>query len=125
MSILGGLTGRTRGTVSFEGGASRPPAGTIGIVPQQNVLFPELTCLQTIKLWKAIKPTTLESTSEEEDVQQLLRDCDLEEKIHYRAGGLSGGQQRKLQLAIGLVGGSNSALILILAAHLIQADVLA
>ena len=55
MSILGGLTGRSRGTVAFEGGASCPPPGSIGIVPQKNVLFPELTCLQTLKLWKEIR----------------------------------------------------------------------
>ena len=55
MSILAGLLGRTRGTVTFEGGVERPPRGTIGIVPQKNVLFPELTCKQTLRVWKAVK----------------------------------------------------------------------
>ena len=108
MSILGGLTGVTRGTVTFEGGASRPPRGSIGIVPQKNVLFPELTCLQNLRVWSAIKPQPEGATQEDDQHLLLLRDCDLVEKVHYNAGALSGGQKRKLQLAIGLVGGSNS-----------------
>jgi ATP-binding cassette, subfamily A (ABC1), member 3 len=90
--------------VLFEGGVSRPPGGTIGIVPQKNVLFPELTCYQTLRVWAAVKG----DGSANEDIEQLLRDCDLAQKIHLNANTLSGGQKRKLQLAIGLIGGSKS-----------------
>ena len=107
MSILAGLLGRTRGTVTFEGGVERPPRGTIGIVPQKNVLFPELTCYQTLRVWKAVKRVDPSSDSDD-DIEQLLKDCDLGKKIHYNADALSGGQKRKLQLAIGLIGGSKS-----------------
>ena len=103
--------GRTRGTVLFEGGVERPPRGSIGLVPQKNVLFSELTCYQTLRLWKTIKPRVA-STAGEEDVIRLLEDCDLGDKVHFNAGSLSGGQKRKLQLAIGLVGGSKSACLL-------------
>jgi ATP-binding cassette subfamily A (ABC1) protein 3 len=106
LSILGGLLGRTCGTVTFEGGAARPPPGTIGIVPQKNVLFPELSCYQTLCVWRAVKWSS--SSAEDEDLQQLLRDCDLANKIHANANTLSGGQKRKLHLAIGLIGGSKS-----------------
>lgn len=109
LSILGGLTGLTSGTVVFEGGTLRPPPGTIGIVPQKNVLFPELTCYQTLRVWRAIKWS--ESSQTSEDLVQLLRDCDLGSKVHLNAGTLSGGQKRKLQLAIGLVGGSKIVLV--------------
>lgn len=108
MSIIGGLLSHTRGHILFEGGNVIPPRGTVGIVPQKNVLFPDLTCYQTLRLWHAVKAITAEH---EEDIDQLLRDCDLEKKINANASTLSGGQKRKLQLAIGLVGGSKIVLV--------------
>ncbi|OSD01185.1 P-loop containing nucleoside triphosphate hydrolase protein [Trametes coccinea BRFM310] len=110
MSILAGLTGRTRGTVVFEGGSEQPPRGSIGIVPQKNVLLPDLSCYQTLHLWRMIKPPVDDLTAEE-DIVQTLRDCDLGDKLNYNAESLSGGQKRKLQLAIGLVGGSKILLV--------------
>ncbi|KAJ6525396.1 hypothetical protein B0H19DRAFT_1214941 [Mycena capillaripes] len=109
LDILGGLTRPSRGVVTFEGGASRPPPSTIGIVPQKNVLFPELSCLQTLRVWQAVKWST--HSVGDEDLEQLIRDCDLEHKIHANASTLSGGQKRKLQLAIGIVGGSRLLLV--------------
>ncbi|KLO20603.1 P-loop containing nucleoside triphosphate hydrolase protein [Schizopora paradoxa] len=110
LSILAGLLGRTAGTVAFEDGTEHPPHGSLGIVPQKNVLFPELTCLQTVKVWKAIKQAK-GSRGASEDLVQLLKDCDLGRKINANASTLSGGQKRKLQLAVGLVGGSDILLV--------------
>ncbi|KAI0066620.1 P-loop containing nucleoside triphosphate hydrolase protein [Artomyces pyxidatus] len=110
LSIIGGLLGRTHGSITFEGGVSRPPRGTIGVVPQKNVLFPELTCYQTLRVWKAVKHSAA-ALDGDDDLEQLLRDCDLGKKIHSNANNLSGGQKRKLQLAIGLVGGSRILLV--------------
>ncbi|KAF9471812.1 P-loop containing nucleoside triphosphate hydrolase protein [Pholiota conissans] len=109
ISVVGGLSKITSGTVEFEGGHRRPPRGILGIVPQKNVLFPQLTCLQTLRVWKAIKWSS--NSDPHEDLEQLLRDCDLEQKINANAATLSGGQKRKLQLAIGLLGGSKVVLV--------------
>ncbi|KAJ7083357.1 hypothetical protein B0H15DRAFT_911901 [Mycena belliarum] len=109
LSIIGGLTGRSRGNVVFEGGVRKPPRGTLGIVPQKNVLIPELSCLQTLRVWRAVKWSS--SSAADEDLEQLLRDCDLSTKIHANASTLSGGQKRKLQTAIGFVGGSKIVLV--------------
>ena len=138
LSVLAGLTGRTGGRIAFPprgakepesktgedvdwDGPSLPPKGALGIVPQKNVLFPELTCLQTLQLWSAIKRPSIRSSRIHEDarsgvhvektaeeLERLLADCGLEGKLHENAGSLSGGQKRKLQLTIGLVGGSES-----------------
>ncbi|KAG1742779.1 uncharacterized protein EDB91DRAFT_297988 [Suillus paluster] len=110
LSIIGNLLGRSTGSITFEGGVSRPPRGTLGIVPQKNVIFPELSCYQTLRVWRAVKHSA-QSIDEDEDFEQLLRDCDLGKKIHSNASTLSGGQKRKLQLAIGLIGGSKIVLV--------------
>ncbi|KAF8590206.1 P-loop containing nucleoside triphosphate hydrolase protein [Ramaria rubella] len=133
LGVLAGLIGRTGGSVVFPSpslhhheekpngvwdGPSRPPKGALGIVPQKNVLFPELTCFQTMQLWSAVK--RVERRGEEgrirveetkEELERLLVDCGLTGKVHANAGSLSGGQKRKLQLAIGLVGGSEIVLV--------------
>ena len=107
LSTVAGISDPTSGTVTFPGGTSRPPRGTLGIVPQKNVLFPDLTCIQTLNVWQAIK-WSKKSSQNREDLYSILRDCDLASKADECAGTLSGGQKRKLQLAIGLVGGSTS-----------------
>ncbi|KAJ7157322.1 hypothetical protein C8R46DRAFT_1040351 [Mycena filopes] len=69
LSVIGGLTGRTSGEVVFEGGVARPPRGTLGIVPQKNVLIPELSCLQTLRVWRAVKWSS--SSVADEDLGRL------------------------------------------------------
>ncbi|TFK69897.1 P-loop containing nucleoside triphosphate hydrolase protein [Pluteus cervinus] len=109
LSILAGLIGRTSGSIVFEGNVEYPGRGAVGIVPQKNVLFPDLTCLQTLRVWRAVKWSG--RSMDDEDLVQLLKDCDLGTKINSNAHVLSGGQKRKLQLAIGLVGGSRIVLV--------------
>lgn len=108
LSTVAGISELSSGTVTFPGGTPRPARGTLGIVPQKNVLFPELTCLQTLQVWQAIKWSR--KSIQKEDLHSLLTDCDLINKADECAGTLSGGQKRKLQLAIGIVGGSTSRL---------------
>lgn len=108
LSILANLIPRSAGTVRFPDGSDLASSGGLGIVPQKNVLFNDLTCLENLKIWHGIKNAHNPRGKAEvmEDLVQLLKDADLEKKIYSRAGTLSGGQKRKLQLAIGLVGGS-------------------
>ncbi|KAF8507801.1 P-loop containing nucleoside triphosphate hydrolase protein [Hysterangium stoloniferum] len=129
LGVLAGLIGRSGGTVVFpprgslssraendrqvQGvweGPAHPPKGVLGIVPQKNVLFPELTCFQTMQLWSDVKRPS-SSHEAREELETLLIDCGLLGKVHANAGSLSGGQKRKLQLAIGLVGGSEIVLV--------------
>lgn len=62
-----------------------------------------MAVLENINIWRKIKTATLDNTNDEDDV---LVECDLLDKTHSAAKSLSGGQMRKLQLAIAFVGGS-------------------
>ncbi|KAI0027064.1 P-loop containing nucleoside triphosphate hydrolase protein [Vararia minispora EC-137] len=105
LAILANLLGATSGTVTFAPSSSLVTSA-LGIVPQKNVLHPDLTTMQTLRFAGAIK-----GGDSHEDPNKLLADCDLKGKEEQRAGTLSGGQMRKLQLAVGLVGGSKVVLV--------------
>ncbi|KAF8709133.1 P-loop containing nucleoside triphosphate hydrolase protein, partial [Rhizoctonia solani] len=108
LRIIAGLESASEGEVVYADGMPRPAAGDLGIVPQKNVLWNELTCAQHLTLWGALKRP---SGAPSEEVGELLQECGLLAKKHAAAGSLSGGQKRRLQLAIGLVGGSQLVLI--------------
>lgn len=113
LSILGGLLGRTSGSVTFADAPypnARPSRGHIGVVPQRNVMFDELTCLQNLIIWSTVKGME-QSKAGTKELVDVLKECNLEKKIYAKAGEMSGGQKRKLQLAIGLVGGSKIVLV--------------
>ncbi|KAG8734715.1 hypothetical protein FRC10_011501, partial [Ceratobasidium sp. 414] len=109
------------GELNVEGNGEnrRGAARSLGFVPQRNVLFPELTCYQTVRLWRDIKlphasvspSSSIPLETSPELLEQLLNDCDLHAKMHAPASTLSGGQKRRLQLACGLVGGSKIVLV--------------
>jgi ATP-binding cassette subfamily A (ABC1) protein 3 len=84
---------------------------SLGLVPQKNVLFPELTCYQTVQLWHDLKSARFPTADADGDLEKLLDSCSLRSKMHARASTLSGGQKRRLQLAAGLVGGSRVVLV--------------
>lgn len=74
-----------------------------GQCPQHNVFWIGLTVRQHIKIWRELKTAAAETAIDDDDV---IAECDLLEKIDAPANTLSGGQMRKLQLAISFAGGS-------------------
>ncbi|KAG9125344.1 hypothetical protein FRC07_008009 [Ceratobasidium sp. 392] len=127
LKMIAGLERQTSGLIRFGNESygtterqhtqARTGRRTLGLVPQKDILFPELTCYQTLELWRDIKlpyaspdsPEPLEIATK--SVEQLLNDCGLESKMHSLAATLSGGQKRRLQLATGLVGDSRIVLV--------------
>jgi ABC-type multidrug transport system ATPase subunit len=69
------------------------------------VLWDELTVKEHVTIWIAIK-----GVSKKESLDDLIDACVLSSKQNARAGTLSGGQKRKLQLACTL-GGSTVCLV--------------
>lgn len=108
INILSGLYESSGGQVMYQGvnilenlDAFRRK---IGICPQHDVLFEDLTVKEHLELFanfKGVNPDNLES-----DIHNLLKEMELLDKMDDLSQNLSGGQKRKLSIAIALVGGS-------------------
>ncbi|KAI5809808.1 hypothetical protein DFH27DRAFT_477169 [Peziza echinospora] len=92
-----GLGRITEGTIAV----SAP--GGMGVCPQKNVLWDHLTVEEHVQIWNKIKC----NGDDKETLKKLILDCDLGPKRKAQSRTLSGGQKRKLQLAIMFTGGSD------------------
>jgi ABC-2 type transport system ATP-binding protein len=101
VEILEGYRGRTDGQVSVLGHdpASRDPdlRRRIGIVLQSTGVDPFLTVRETVALYAGYYPSP-------RDVDEVIDLVGLAEKRTTRVNKLSGGQQRRLDVAVALAG---------------------
>jgi ABC-2 type transport system ATP-binding protein len=101
LEILEGHRRRDSGEVTVLGfDPERSPRRLrerIGIVPQETAVEPVLTVAETVELYAAAYPRPRPAA----EVIALL---DLEEQRDVRVSSLSGGQQRRLDLAVGIAG---------------------
>ena len=100
LDSVAGLNSITSGEITVN----YPELGSgLGFCPQRNVLWDELTVEEHVRIFNRIKSQT--PSSKEENLQ-LLASCDIDRKAKARSKTLSGGQKRKLQLAMMFTGGS-------------------
>ncbi|KAF2494982.1 P-loop containing nucleoside triphosphate hydrolase protein [Lophium mytilinum] len=93
------------GTITTTGGSiSIDPAGGLGFAPQANVIWGELTVKEHIRTFISLKSLGTYHLDTETDA--LIKACDLDNKRDAKSKTLSGGQKRKLQLAMMFAGGS-------------------
>jgi ABC-2 type transport system ATP-binding protein len=101
VEILEGYRSRSAGTVSVLGHdpASRDPdlRARVGIVLQSSGIYQYLTVRESVAHWAGFYPRP-------RDVEEVISIVGLEEAAEQRARRLSGGQQRRLDLALALVG---------------------
>src|SRR5690606_10409794 len=69
------------------------------MVPEGRQVFPELSVLDNIRLGAFLQPADIDARVEE----MLVRFPRLRERLHQRAGLLSGGEQQMLAIARGLM----------------------
>ncbi|XP_047672257.1 phospholipid-transporting ATPase ABCA1 isoform X1 [Tachysurus fulvidraco] len=113
MSILTGLFAPTSGTAYINGFDIRKDMDsirkTLGMCPQHNVLFNELTVEEHIYFYARLKGRNSKEVKQE--IDQMIKDVGLPHKRKDLAKNLSGGMQRKLSVAIAFVGGSDVVIL--------------
>ncbi|KAL8867657.1 MAG: hypothetical protein Q9174_005517, partial [Haloplaca sp. 1 TL-2023] len=87
-----------------QGRIERDRSTGLGFCPQQNVLWDHLSVMEHIKIFSALKARSKRESMAQ--IKELVAACDLDEKERAKSKTLSGGQKRKLQLAMAFVGGS-------------------
>lgn len=98
LDIIAGINKLSSGSITVDG------TGGLGIAPQKNVLWDELTVEEHLRIFNRLKSPNQLATKEE--ILELISGVDLAQKVDARSGTLSGGQKRKLQLGMMLTGGS-------------------
>lgn len=98
LDAIAGLHSITKGSIEIDG------RGGLGLCPQKNVMWDELTVYEHVMIFDRLKaPGSYASKAER---RQLISQCDLSPKTGAKSKTLSGGQKRKLQLALMFTGGS-------------------
>lgn len=112
MSMLTGIFAPTSGTAIINGydittdlDAVR---GSLGLCPQHNVLFDELTVSEHVEFFARLKGVP--GTAVKTEIKHYVKILELEDKLNKQSHTLSGGMKRKLSVGIALCGGSKVVL---------------
>jgi ABC-2 type transport system ATP-binding protein len=99
---LRGESGRiTAGGESF-GVLRRARPRCLGLVPQEHAFYPVLTCVENLRFFGGVQG--LAGGRLKERIEAVTAFARIEAVLKRRAGQLSGGLKRRLNLAIGLLG---------------------
>lgn len=113
MSILMGIFPPTKGTAFIYGKDIRHDINhirkSLGVCPQHNVLFDQLTVAEHLWFYGCMKGMTTEEVNAEMD--NMIKDVGLPHKKHELSKNLSGGMKRKLSVAMAFVAGSRVVIL--------------
>ncbi|NNG14850.1 MAG: ABC transporter ATP-binding protein [Gemmatimonadales bacterium] len=102
INILTGLIGSDAGEVSVAG---RPPSAEIrtliGVAPQEIALYQHLTCKENLRFFGGIH--RLRGSTLKQHVDRVVDTLDLSEYGDARVSTMSGGWQRRVNLAVAIV----------------------
>ncbi|XP_055623835.1 phospholipid-transporting ATPase ABCA3-like [Toxorhynchites rutilus septentrionalis] len=113
MSMLTGMFSPSSGTALINGHDIRTDiAGvrrSLGLCPQHNVLFNEMTVSEHIRFFARLKGVKREHVTSE--IEKYVRLLELTDKTNAQSHTLSGGMKRKLAVGVALCGGSKVVLL--------------
>ncbi len=102
INMIVGLLTPTSGTILINGRErARVPRRSIGICPQELVLWDELTCAENLTLMGDMYNLPRNVTKER--IRSVLTDLALLEKANVRVSQLSGGLKRRLNIALAVI----------------------
>ncbi|KAG9457355.1 hypothetical protein H6P81_001863 [Aristolochia fimbriata] len=108
IAMLVGLIPPTAGDVLVCGKNIRTDMDEIrkglGVCPQHDILFPELTVKEHLEIFAILKDVEKEML--ESKVNEMIDEVGLVDKVNTLVGALSGGMKRKLSLGIAFIGNS-------------------
>jgi ATP-binding cassette subfamily A (ABC1) protein 3 len=110
ISVLTGLYEPTEGEAEVFGidmfKEFRKVREILGICPQFDIIFDLLTPEEHLDIFYDFKGGDMDPYKKKNEIDTLLEDVGLEEKRNFQTAKLSGGNQRKLSVAMALCGGS-------------------
>lgn len=113
MSMLTGMFPPSAGTATINGSDVRTNINgvreSIGLCPQYNILFDELTVREHIVFFSKLKG--LSSADAETEARRYVELLELIPKTNSQSKTLSGGMKRKLSVGVALCGGSRVVLL--------------
>ena len=106
IKLLSCLTKPTSGEAFLNGKSVKQDTaevkGMIGVSPQETAVAPGLSVLENLELLCGVHGLT--KTESKKKTTELIREFGLESVLRRKAGKLSGGWQRRLSIAMALVG---------------------
>lgn len=113
VAMLTGLFAPDAGDAVIEGHSIRTEMSILrqklGVCPQHDILFPDLTVEEHLRMFASFKGTKEEDLNDE--VEKMIQSVGLTEKRHAFSKTLSGGQKRKLSVALAFIGDSKIVLL--------------
>ncbi len=102
IKVLLGLRKPAGGKASLGGGPVQD-AGPIGYVPQDDALHRTLTVAQTLDFASALRLPGSSDDERQARIDQVCRQVGLSERLTVRVGRLSGGQRKRVAVALELL----------------------
>ncbi|SNS38890.1 ATP-binding cassette domain-containing protein [Actinomadura mexicana] len=104
LEAIAGVRPPAEGEVRFDGGAGGPAAGSLGYVPQDDIVHREMPLRRTLRYAAGLRlPAGTSPERAERAVDGVLEALALTARAGQRVGSLSGGERKRASIAVELL----------------------